>query len=106
MILAHGSMLAHQLVRSAVSASRQRVPPAVWKHGKGALNGRRAYATAADAASPPPSVTEQYFAKGLKRTGKLEQVRKVLVVGSGGLSIGQAGEFDYSGKRSRHHFVN
>lgn len=28
----------------------------------------------------------------------LIDVRKVLVVGSGGLSIGQAGEFDYSGK--------
>lgn len=27
-------------------------------------------------------------------------VRKVLVVGSGGLSIGQAGEFDYSGESS------
>jgi hypothetical protein len=25
-------------------------------------------------------------------------VKKVLVVGSGGLSIGQAGEFDYSGE--------
>ena len=28
----------------------------------------------------------------------LTGVKKVLVVGSGGLSIGQAGEFDYSGK--------
>lgn len=28
---------------------------------------------------------------------KLENVSKVLVIGSGGLSIGQAGEFDYSG---------
>lgn len=27
----------------------------------------------------------------------LVDVKKVLVVGSGGLSIGQAGEFDYSG---------
>lgn len=25
-------------------------------------------------------------------------VKKVLVIGSGGLSIGQAGEFDYSGE--------
>ena len=29
-------------------------------------------------------------------------VKKVLVVGSGGLSIGQAGEFDYSGESSIH----
>ena len=28
-------------------------------------------------------------------------VKKVLVIGSGGLSIGQAGEFDYSGKYTR-----
>lgn len=28
----------------------------------------------------------------------LVKVEKVLVVGSGGLSIGQAGEFDYSGR--------
>ena len=28
---------------------------------------------------------------------KLVDVKKVLVIGSGGLSIGQAGEFDYSG---------
>lgn len=28
-------------------------------------------------------------------------VKKVLVIGSGGLSIGQAGEFDYSGRCSR-----
>lgn len=27
-------------------------------------------------------------------------VKKVLVIGSGGLSIGQAGEFDYSGNAS------
>lgn len=27
----------------------------------------------------------------------LVNVKKVLVIGSGGLSIGQAGEFDYSG---------
>ena len=27
----------------------------------------------------------------------LVDVKKVLVIGSGGLSIGQAGEFDYSG---------
>jgi hypothetical protein len=28
-------------------------------------------------------------------------VKKVLVIGSGGLSIGQAGEFDYSGEYER-----
>lgn len=28
--------------------------------------------------------------------------RKVLILGSGGLSIGQAGEFDYSGSQVSH----
>lgn len=30
------------------------------------------------------------------------QPRKVLILGSGGLSIGQAGEFDYSGSQVSH----
>ncbi|KAJ2709416.1 carbamoyl-phosphate synthase (glutamine-hydrolyzing) cpa2, partial [Coemansia spiralis] len=36
----------------------------------------------------------------LARTGAKVAVSKVLVVGSGGLSIGQAGEFDYSGSQA------
>ena len=41
------------------------------------------------------SITASYIASA----GELElvNVKKVLVIGSGGLSIGQAGEFDYSG---------
>ena len=39
----------------------------------------------------------------------LVDVKKVLVIGSGGLAIGQAGEFDYSGGSTmlllKHHFV-
>ena len=43
------------------------------------------------------SITASYIASA----GELElvNVKKVLVIGSGGLSIGQAGEFDYSGMR-------
>ena len=42
---------------------------------------------------------EAYLQSGAIETGKnLVDVKKVLVIGSGGLSIGQAGEFDYSGK--------
>ncbi|ORX70666.1 carbamoyl-phosphate synthase [Linderina pennispora] len=39
-------------------------------------------------------------ASALARTGAKLDVKKVLVVGSGGLSIGQAGEFDYSGSQA------
>lgn len=40
-----------------------------------------------------------YAGAGILRPGskQLVDVEKVLVIGSGGLSIGQAGEFDYSG---------
>lgn len=42
---------------------------------------------------------EAYLQSGVIQPGKnLVDVKKVLVIGSGGLSIGQAGEFDYSGR--------
>lgn len=41
---------------------------------------------------------KSYLASGaIQGAGELVDVKKVLVIGSGGLSIGQAGEFDYSG---------
>lgn len=46
-----------------------------------------------------PLRPEAYLESGAIQYGKnLVDVKKVLVIGSGGLSIGQAGEFDYSGK--------
>lgn len=48
------------------------------------------------------SSNDAYVGAGiLSQSGKaqsLVDVDKVLIIGSGGLSIGQAGEFDYSGK--------
>ncbi|KAI9784178.1 MAG: carbamoyl-phosphate synthase (glutamine-hydrolyzing) cpa2 [Geoglossum umbratile] len=44
---------------------------------------------------------QAYLASGAISSGKnLVDVSKVLVIGSGGLSIGQAGEFDYSGSQA------
>ncbi|PUU72907.1 hypothetical protein B9Z19DRAFT_1096346 [Tuber borchii] len=44
---------------------------------------------------------QAYLASGAIASGKnLVDVTKVLVIGSGGLSIGQAGEFDYSGSQA------
>ncbi|KAK5088176.1 carbamoyl-phosphate synthase (glutamine-hydrolyzing) cpa2 [Lithohypha guttulata] len=44
---------------------------------------------------------EAYLDSGVIEPGKnLVDVKKVLVIGSGGLSIGQAGEFDYSGSQA------
>lgn len=45
----------------------------------------------------PSELARRISAKVLPRLEKPD-VKKVLVVGSGGLSIGQAGEFDYSGE--------
>jgi carbamoyl-phosphate synthase large subunit len=51
---------------------------------------------AAEAQSAPSA--HSYLASGaINRATDLVEVKKVLVIGSGGLSIGQAGEFDYSG---------
>lgn len=42
---------------------------------------------------------QAYISSGILAGNKdLVDVKKVLVIGSGGLSIGQAGEFDYSGE--------
>ncbi|MCJ1414297.1 carbamoyl-phosphate synthase (glutamine-hydrolyzing) cpa2 [Xylographa parallela] len=48
----------------------------------------------------PPSA-KAYISSGILSGRKnLVDVKKVLVIGSGGLSIGQAGEFDYSGSQA------
>ena len=50
------------------------------------------------AAVQPAPKADAYLSSGVIVPGKnLVDVKKVLVIGSGGLSIGQAGEFDYSG---------
>lgn len=69
--------------------------------------------TSLSALPPSPSV-KQRLVDHLTYPGSLkpEEVfrpRKVLILGSGGLSIGQAGEFDYSGsqvcKRKKRSFL-
>ena len=45
----------------------------------------------------PPAITTVDQSLVMSRT---RRVRKVLLLGSGGLSIGQAGEFDYSGSQA------
>lgn len=72
------------------------------QNGRSTLSQKRLFtstrlraSTAADAQSPPNS--KAYLASGAVKPLAQVNVKKVLVVGSGGLSIGQAGEFDYSG---------
>lgn len=77
-------------VRKPLPAKLCKYPPA------------RAFSNSAtlDATIDDPPSTKDYLAGSAFSTGKpqLVNVKKVLVIGSGGLSIGQAGEFDYSGE--------
>lgn len=51
---------------------------------------------------PESSNTSAYLSGcAIKGVDELVDVKKVLVIGSGGISIGQAGEFDYSGTSMR-----
>lgn len=83
-----------QSVRSSVSTLRlQKIPTARSQQL------RSFSSTLNRLASQQPPAAESYLASGAVSTGSnLVDVKKVLVIGSGGLSIGQAGEFDYSGK--------
>lgn len=64
-----------------------------WLQTRKFTRSTRRYAAVQTAPRP-----EAYLESGAIEPGKnLVNVKKVLVIGSGGLSIGQAGEFDYSG---------
>lgn len=58
------------------------------------LTTARCLATAASQSAPDPKA---YLQSGVVKPKESVDVKKVLVIGSGGLAIGQAGEFDYSG---------
>lgn len=62
------------------------------------LSSLREAAAATNQSQEPPNA-QAYLASGaIAGARDLIDVKKVLVIGSGGLAIGQAGEFDYSGK--------
>ncbi|OJJ81646.1 carbamoyl-phosphate synthase (glutamine-hydrolyzing) CPA2 [Aspergillus glaucus CBS 516.65] len=50
--------------------------------------------------SNPPSAASYLNSGAVKPGSNLIDAKKVLVIGSGGISIGQAGEFDYSGSQA------
>jgi carbamoyl-phosphate synthase large subunit len=52
----------------------------------------RPYSTGQTAPDP-----KAYLESGIVKPQQTVDVKKVLVIGSGGIAIGQAGEFDYSG---------
>ncbi|CAG7556823.1 unnamed protein product [Fusarium equiseti] len=62
----------------------------------GTLKVMRGYSSAAQDAPNPKA----YLDSGVIKPHQTVDVKKVLVIGSGGLAIGQAGEFDYSGAQA------
>jgi carbamoyl-phosphate synthase large subunit len=91
-ISSFSSQVTRSLQRSHLVESRT----PVWQQSRKFSRSTRRYAAVQEAPKP-----EAYLQSGAIQTGKnLVDVKKVLVIGSGGLSIGQAGEFDYSGKSS------
>ncbi|KAK3372522.1 hypothetical protein B0H63DRAFT_299773 [Podospora didyma] len=57
-------------------------------------------ACASSGAAQPAPDPKAYLASGVIKPREHIDVKKVLVIGSGGLAIGQAGEFDYSGSQA------
>lgn len=66
----------------------------------GTITVARHYSAIASQEAPNPKA---YINSGVIKPQQAVNVKKVLVIGSGGLAIGQAGEFDYSGTFSTTH---
>lgn len=81
--------------RSTASSLRlQQKTPSPWRPQQ-----LRSFSSALRRLASEAPAAESYLASGAVKPGQnLVDVKKVLVIGSGGLSIGQAGEFDYSGR--------
>ncbi|KAK5987302.1 Carbamoyl-phosphate synthase arginine-specific large chain [Cladobotryum mycophilum] len=62
----------------------------------GKISIARSYSSTAETAPNPRA----YLDSGVIKPKQIVDVKKVLVIGSGGLAIGQAGEFDYSGSQA------
>lgn len=75
------------------SQARNSVAPKTTKR-LGTISVFRPYSSATQTAPNPKA----YLDSGVIKPKLNVDVKKVLVIGSGGLAIGQAGEFDYSGK--------
>ncbi|KKY21683.1 putative carbamoyl-phosphate synthase arginine-specific large chain [Phaeomoniella chlamydospora] len=87
-----------QSVKRALSAQAHATIPKQWKQNR---NYSRSVPRLAENKSELAPTAQAYLDSGAIEGGQnLVDVKKVLVIGSGGLSIGQAGEFDYSGSQA------
>ena len=53
-----------------------------------------------DRCKKPFNVRDRIYEKVKVEVDTIDKIKKILILGSGGLSIGQAGEFDYSGSQA------
>ncbi|KAK2784715.1 carbamoyl-phosphate synthase (glutamine-hydrolyzing) cpa2 [Emmonsiellopsis sp. PD_33] len=82
----------------SISAAQKQLPS--WRNARSFSSSLKKLAAVTPAGQEAPSA-KAYMASGaIQGAGELVDVKKVLVIGSGGLSIGQAGEFDYSGSQA------
>ncbi|KAM0635422.1 hypothetical protein ACHAO3_002479 [Verticillium nonalfalfae] len=84
---------------TSLTAASKSFTPAQSQLAQARLNQKRLFQSAAvrlnvSQQAPNPKA---YLESGVIKPKELVDVKKVLVIGSGGLAIGQAGEFDYSG---------
>lgn len=101
-VLRHGRRVpVTSLQLSTLTASPQNVLRAQIQNPSARLSQKRLLSASrvlasAGAAQPAPD-PKAYLSSGVVKPKEIVDVKKVLVIGSGGLAIGQAGEFDYSG---------
>ncbi|KAM0509275.1 hypothetical protein ACHAQF_002005 [Verticillium nonalfalfae] len=87
---------------TSLTAASKSFTPAQSQLAQARLNQKRLFQSAAvrlnvSQQAPNPKA---YLESGVIKPKELVDVKKVLVIGSGGLAIGQAGEFDYSGSQA------
>lgn len=95
-LLRHGRRVSRGLpARSLTTSAFNSHPRASFQPKRlGTVSILRQYSTANPQAAPN---AKAYLDSGVIKPRESVDVKKVLVIGSGGLAIGQAGEFDYSG---------
>ncbi|CAJ2501770.1 Uu.00g046230.m01.CDS01 [Anthostomella pinea] len=106
-LLRHGRRLPTTLPRRQFTAATARAPSQALASSRayGFAQKRTFTATAACANANAAAAQEApnpkaYLESGVIKPRDIVDVKKVLVIGSGGLAIGQAGEFDYSGSQA------
>ncbi|KAI0594329.1 putative carbamoyl-phosphate synthase arginine-specific large chain [Biscogniauxia sp. FL1348] len=105
-LLRQGRYLPRVLPRRQFTATAVRAPTQLLASSSSfAFTQKRTFAATAACANAAATAQEApnpkaYLESGVIKPRDVVDVKKVLVIGSGGLAIGQAGEFDYSGSQA------